>query len=182
MSKRIEEWKSVVNYEGLYEVSDWGNVRSVDRTYKGRNQYGAVFVAHKHGKLLKPCYDKDGYCIVSLSKEGEHSNKKIHRLVAEAWIPNPLNKPIVGHTKPLADGTEDKTSNEVWNIQWMTVEENNIYGTLRERQRDSHSGEKCYNFGKHPSEETRKKMSESQKLFSISRKRNNKGRFEKDED
>lgn len=177
MSKIIEEWRPAVGYEGRYEVSDWGNVRSLDYYYKGRNQYGGVFTAVKKGKTLKQVLDKDGYLQVCLHKDGKQANKKVHRLVAEAFLPNLENKPIVGHTKTLENGLEDKTANEVWNIAWMTIKENNTYGTLRERQKISHSGEKCYNYGKHLSQKTRMKISEKHKIISIIKKRNNLGQF-----
>lgn len=183
MSKIVEEWRPVVGYEGRYEVSDWGNVKSLDYYYQGRNQYGDVFTTHKKGRILKQVLDKDGYLRVCLYNSDGHSLKSVHKLVAKAWIPNPQNKPVVGHIKPLLDGTEDKTANEVWNLQWMTVGENNTFGTLSERQRISHSGDKCYNYGKHLSEDTKKKISEASKKYAINRVRNKEGKFcKKDED
>lgn len=183
MSKLIEEWKPVVGYEDRYEVSDWGNVRSLDFYYQGRNQYGGVFRTHKKGRLLKQISDKDGYLIVCLHNNCEQKIKKVHQLVAMAWIPNPDNKPIVGHLKTLDNGLEDKTANEAWNLSWMTVAENNSYGTLPERQRISHSGDKCYNYGKHLSDEIKKKISEANERYVIKRARNKEGRFcKKDEE
>ena len=177
MSKEIEEWKPVVGYEDRYLVSDWGNVKSLDYYYQGRNQYGSVFTGHKKGRILKQVPDKDGYLTVCLHNNCEQNNKKVHQLVATAWIPNPDNKPIVGHLKTLDNGLEDKTANEAWNLAWMTVGENNTYGTLQERQRVSHSGERCYNFGNHLSDETKKKISEASKRYVIKRARNKEGRF-----
>lgn len=177
MSKIVEEWRDIKGYEGLYQVSDWGNVKSLEHEYTGRNQYGGVFIGRKKGRVLKQCKDRDGYLIVTLHNNGKQSIGKVHRLVAETFIPNPDNKPVVGHTKTLDDGTEDKTANEVWNLAWMTVEENNTYGTLLERQRISHGGEKCYNFGKHLSEETKNKISLKIKQSVLARNRDNKGRF-----
>lgn len=130
MSRSIEEWRPVVGYEGLYEVSDWGRVKSLDRVVNGGNQYGASFKVLKKGRILKPSFDSDGYLIVTISG----TTKKVHRLVAKAFIPNPDNKPIVGHTKTLENGLEDKTANEVWNLQWMTPIENENYGTIIERK------------------------------------------------
>lgn len=125
MSKLIEEWRPVVGYEGLYEVSDWGNVRSVDK-YIGKRFW--------KGKVLKKIPNFEDYHIVTLSDENHKQKQhKVHRLVAEAWIPNPENKKEVGHTKTLENGLEDKTANEVWNIKWMTRKENANYGTIGER-------------------------------------------------
>ena len=139
MSKLNEEWRDVVGYEGLYEVSDWGNVRSLGKEYIGKNQHGATFKIKKQGQLLKPVFDSDGYYIVSICGN-PRKLKKVHRLVAEAWIPNPENKPIVGHLKTLENGLEDKTANEVWNLRWMTQEENSNYGTLPQRMSEINRG------------------------------------------
>lgn len=130
MSKLIEEWRPVVGYEGLYEVSDWGNIKSLNYNHTGKP------------KIMAKCKDSDGYYNLLLWKNGKRKNKKIHVAVAEAWIPNPENKKEVGHTKTLENGLEDKTSNEMWNLQWMTREENANYGTIGERLSDSKKGDK----------------------------------------
>lgn len=116
MSKVNEEWKDIKGYEGLYQVSDWGRVKSLARYHV------------KNDRILKLSPDKDGYLKTTFRTENSVKTKKVHKLVAEAFIPNPENKPVVGHTKSLPDGTEDKTANEAWNLEWMTVEENNNYG------------------------------------------------------
>lgn len=158
MSRTIEEWKPVVGYEGLYEVSDWGNVKSVDRWITnslGRKRFWK-------GKTLKKVLDADGYHIITLH-DANHKQKegKVHRLVAEAFIQNPENKPVVGHTKTMENGLEDKTANEVWNLQWMTREENGNYGTITERLSKNRMGEKNPMFGVIRSEESRRKQSET---------------------
>lgn len=121
MSKVKEEWRDVVGYEGLYQVSDWGNVRSLNY-----NKTGQV-------RLLKQVVAKDKYLVVTLSKNGKQKEGKVHRLVAEAFIPNPESKKEVGHLKTLPNGFEDKTANEAWNLAWMTRKENANYGTLPQR-------------------------------------------------
>ncbi len=122
MSKTVEEWRPIQGYEGLYEVSDWGNVRSLNY-----NKSGKV-------KLLKQVTEKDGYLVVCLHKNGKQKNVRVNRIVAETFIPNPQNKPYVGHLKTMENGLEDKTANEVWYLQWMSQKENSIYGTLSERK------------------------------------------------
>lgn len=164
MSKQIEEWKPVVGYEGLYEVSDWGNVKSVDRWITnslGRKRFWK-------GQILKKVFNSDGYHIITLHDFNHKQHEgKVHRLVAEAFIPNPENKQEVGHLKTMENGLEDKTANEAWNLQWMTRPENANYGTITERLSKSRMGEKNPMYGVVRSEESRRKQSES-----IKRKRN----------
>lgn len=119
--KYFEWWLPIKGYEGLYEVSNLGNVRSLN--------YNHTKMIHN----LKRGIDKDGYCLVALVKDKIRSTKKVHRLVAEAFIPNPENKEQVGHLKKLPDGTEDKTANEAWNLAWMTPPENANFGTRSKR-------------------------------------------------
>lgn len=98
---QIEVWKEVKNYSELYEVSDFGHVRSV-----------------KSGKLLKQHIDHGGYVYVCLCKPGEKKNKKVHRLVADAFIRNPEIKDFVNHKNGV------KTDNSVSNLEWCTKSEN----------------------------------------------------------
>lgn len=147
MSKITEEWRPVVGDGDLYEVSDWGNVLSLNFNHTGKK------------RLLKKTINFEGYEVVSIRGK----QKKVHRLVAEAFIPNPENKKEVGHLKTLPDGTEDKTANEAWNLAWMTREENGNYGTICQRLAEQKIGDKNPNFGKEISEETRKKQSDVRK-------------------
>ena len=96
----------------------------------------------KSNMFLEQRLDKDGYPRISIHKDGKVDTLKVHQLVAEAFIPNPENKPIVGHLKKLPNGLEDKTANEVWNLAWMTYAENNTYGTRIERVREKVRGQK----------------------------------------
>jgi hypothetical protein len=89
---------------------------------------------HFKGQMLEKVLNFEGYHIVTLCDKNHKQHQcKVHRLVAEAWIPNPQNKKEVGHLKTMPNGLEDKTANEVWNLQWMTREENGNYGTLPQR-------------------------------------------------
>ena len=99
----IELWKDVKDYEGLYQVSTLGRVRSLDKYVNAKIRN--VDKVLKRGKILKPNYDKDGYLRVYLYKNGKGTNFLVHRLVVEAFIPNPDNLPCVNHKD------EDKTNN-----------------------------------------------------------------------
>ena len=101
----MEEWKNVIGYEGLYEVSDIGNVRNVRRN-----------------TLLRLTKTNYGYIQVSLYKNGIKTGLKVHRLVAEAFIPNLDNLPQVNHKD------ENKSNNRVDNLEWCTAKYNNNYG------------------------------------------------------
>ena len=119
-----EEWRPIEGYEGLYEVSNTGQVRSFDRYVKYSN--GRIHL-HK-GKVLSPIKDRDGYLQVNLCYSGRINSIKIHRLVAQAFIPNPDNLPQVNHKD------EDKSNNRVDNLEWCSQLYNNIYGSRMERQ------------------------------------------------
>ncbi|MBO7720014.1 NUMOD4 motif-containing HNH endonuclease [Candidatus Saccharibacteria bacterium] len=103
----VEDWKPVVGFEGLYEVSNLGRVRSLPRN--GTRKKGTI---RQFGNVA------NGYRAVLLARFGEHKNALVHRLVAEAFIPNPQNKPCVNHI----DG--DKWNNAVDNLEWCTYAEN----------------------------------------------------------
>lgn len=105
----MEIWKEIKNYEGLYEISSKGRVKSLARIS------GSCV---RKERLLKLNTTKDGYSFVSLSKDSKQKSFRIHRLVAEAFIPNPDNKETVNHK----DG--DKSNNHIENLEWATREEN----------------------------------------------------------
>lgn len=119
----IEEWRPVPGYEGLYEVSSYGRVRSLDRYVK--TCYGS-YRLHK-GKVLSPGIRPDGYLVVSL----QYRMFRVHRLVAEAFIPNPDNLPQVNHKD------EDKSNNRFDNLEWCDSKYNNNYGTARIRAKET---------------------------------------------
>lgn len=108
-------WKSVVGYEGLYEVSDSGMVRSVPH-YVMRSNGRKFFVKQTYLKLDR---QKKGYLRVKLTdSDGVEHFPLVHRLVAEAFIPNPENKPFVNHIDACT------THNSITNLEWVTNREN----------------------------------------------------------
>lgn len=115
----MEVWRSVNGFEGFYEVSNLGNVRTISHysNYKGNSQRLIK------GRIKKKCTDKDGYLVVSLYKGKEKKLRRVHRLVAEAFIENKNNLPQVNHKD------EQKTNNAVTNLEWCDALYNNNYGT-----------------------------------------------------
>ena len=114
-------WKPVVGYEGWYEVSSKGDVRSVDHVVRYIKHYRNMDVEATHhfkSKLLTQSLKGTGYRSVILSKNGVTATKLVHRLVAEAFIPNPDNKSQVNHI----DGI--RFHNDVDNLEWVTGSEN----------------------------------------------------------
>lgn len=114
-----EVWKDVLGYEGLYQVSNKGNVYSVGRRDALGRECG--------GFTLSPKLRKDGYLLVSLSKNGIKKNKYIHRMVAEAFILNPKSFLEVNHKD------ENKKNNELSNLEWCTPSYNVNYGKRTEK-------------------------------------------------
>lgn len=115
------KWKDVPGYEGYYQVSDEGFVRSVDREVVLKTRYGDPRPCQFKGKVLMPYEEiRSGKIrmIVNLSKQGKTKNHYVHRLVASAFIPNPENKPQINHI----DG--DPCNNDVSNLEWVTGLEN----------------------------------------------------------
>ncbi len=109
-----EIWKPVVGFEGLYEVSSYGRVRTVPHyTMRGKSEHAEV-----KERVLKFFLSKKGYYCIKLRKDGIAIHKRVHRLVAEAFIPNPENKPQIDHIDT------DKLNNVVSNLRWATPSEN----------------------------------------------------------
>lgn len=112
----MEIWKDIEGYEGLYQVSNLGNVKSLNK---------------RKGRILKLTKDHFGYLRVNLYKDFKYKIHKVHRLVAQAFIENSNNYPIINHKD------EDKTNNKVENLEWCDHKYNNNYGTVRKRQKQT---------------------------------------------
>jgi hypothetical protein len=113
-----EIWKDIAGYEKMYQVSNLGRVRSLDRYSWNGYKYWL-----QRGKILKPCQQKSGYLNVDLSDGHSKSHKyRVHRLVAQAFIPNPNNLPCVNHKD------ENPQNNKALNLEWCDYRYNNNYG------------------------------------------------------
>lgn len=114
-----EVWKDITDYEGLYQVSNLGRVRSLGR-YINPNQY-------LEERILKHRLNKNGYYRVNLYKNNIHKTICIHQLVALVFIDNPNEYKCINHKD------ENKLNNRVDNLEWCTTKYNNNYGTARIR-------------------------------------------------
>ena len=156
MRKNTEIWKPVVGYEGLYEVSNLGNVRSLDRvtSFISRTQEGKEYTTTRtlKGKLMKQKVNQDGYKEIALCLDGKSKSYKVHRLVAEAFLDNPNNYPIINHKD------ENKQNNMVWvnknglidykksNLEWCTQQYNINYGSGNIRRINTRNKNKSYHY------------------------------------
>lgn len=118
----MEIWKDIEGYEGLYQVSSLGRVKSLERL----NTRGRII----HEKILKPVKNRKNfeYRQVSLSKNGKIKNYLVHILVAKAFIENPNDYPMVNHKD------ENPSNNSMNNLEWCDAKYNNNYGTRIVRQ------------------------------------------------
>ena len=143
-----EIWKSIKDYEGLYEVSNLGRVRRMNYT----NQYGTFDKI-----VILKSWTHNGYQYVQLSKYNKKKIFRIHRLVAETFIPNPNNLSEIDHINTI------KTDNRVENLRWVTHKENMNNELTKLNISKSTSNENNGMYGKRHSEETKKKMRETAK-------------------
>jgi hypothetical protein len=110
-------WKAIPRYEGYYQISNLGNIKSLSRTRKS----GRGSVALTKERYLKTFQYKKGYLYCVLCKEGIRTNQSIHRLVAGAFLSNTDNKPCVNHKNGI------KTDNSICNLEWVTKSENSLH-------------------------------------------------------
>ena len=128
-----EVWKDVVGYEGLYMVSSYGRVKSLGRERK--TWEGGIYILKR--KILKQSLNRKGYSQVCLRSNSKNGTCTVHRLVAEAFIPNPHNKPQIDHINT------NKTDNRVENLRWCTAHENSMNTLTRQHLSEAGKGRKC---------------------------------------
>jgi hypothetical protein len=115
-----EVWKNIANYEGLYQVSNLGKIKSLSRSVNGT--LGGTYLTKE--RFLNPRPYTRGYRVVKLYTNGKAKRVSIHVLVATAFIPNPHKKPVVNHK----DG--NKENNHSANLEWVTDQENHTHAAL----------------------------------------------------
>lgn len=140
-----EIWRDIKGYEDLYQVSNLGRVKSLDRYIYYTNGRIRLY----RGQILKTAKDTHGYLKITLCKDTKHTTCLIHRLVAEAFIQNLNNLPQVNHKDEFA-----KDNNCVDNLEWVTCKENINYGTHNKRMANTQRGKTI-------SKETRNKISKN---------------------
>lgn len=121
-----EIWKDIKGYEGLYQISNLGRIMSLARN-------GNINKNH----ILNKYYHHSGYQVVNLCKNNYRKNYRVHRLVAEAFIPNPNNLPQINHKD------ENKTNNCMDNLEWCDSKYNINYGNRIKKSSDKHSKPVC---------------------------------------
>jgi hypothetical protein len=134
---KLEVWKDIKDYEGIYQVSNFGNVKSLDREVAPNNRVPYW----RKGKICKQSKSNLGYMTVGFTVNTIKVNKYVHRLVAEAFIANMNDYPQVNHIDC------DKTNNRMYNLEWCTNSQNHIHATKNglnklHLHRVAYSGEK----------------------------------------
>jgi len=115
----MEKWKDITGFEELYEVSNYGKIRSLDK-------YVSTGIKHQQkilrkGKVLSLATDRYGYKVVSLTKNHKKHSVTVHRIVAKQYVDNPNNYPVINHKNTI------KNDNHYKNLEWCTVKHNNTH-------------------------------------------------------
>lgn len=141
--KKVEEWRDIEGYEGIYQVSSQGNVKSLDRYVECSNGQ----VRHLKGHNVSKDIIRNGYAMANLYKNNEGKRELVHRLVAKAFLPNNLNLEQVNHIN------HNRSDNRVENLEWCTRDYNmydmsvHKYGEYKD-SRNKLGANKCIDCGK----------------------------------
>lgn len=108
-----EKWKDIPNYEGLYQVSNLGRIKSIGRRVSWKF-YNKPCARNHNERIIIPEIGKIGYCRVGLCKNGKRTRYNLHRIIAKAFIPNPNNLPTVNHKNGI------RTDNRLENLEWAS--------------------------------------------------------------
>ena len=144
----MEEWKDIAGFEGFYQVSNYGRVRSLTRTQPTPNRYGGITLRTVQGAMLTPTDNGHGYKIVCMTVVGKkRKNYYVHRLVADAFVPKKESCDVINHLD------HDRSNNRAENLEWCTQLENAHYSAHLMRHekschRSTNTGEKYISFCK----------------------------------
>lgn len=127
----MEKWKDIKGYEGLYQISDYGRIKSLSREIL---QFNKIIVSEEF--IMKSKHCKDGYERIILCKEGKYKTFLVHRLVAQAFIQNPNNLPYINHKD------ENKLNNNANNLEYCTQKYNCNYGNHNKKLINSNKRKK----------------------------------------
>lgn len=119
-----EEWRDIVGYEGLYQISNMGRVKGLPRISHFGNRTKRIPT-----RILKPTISKRGYYVIGLSKDSKTKTYTIHRLLMKAFVPNPENKRAIDHIDT------NKLNNSLSNLRWCTDKENSNNEITKEKNR-----------------------------------------------
>lgn len=128
-----EVWKDIKSYEGLYQISNYGRVKSLERLQKIKNRYGSAYTRPIKTKILSIYRNNRGYCMIQLYNESNYKHFLIHRLVAIHFLENSNNYPEVDHDD------ENKNNNRVTNLVWCDRLYNNTRGVQNKEGRRNSS-------------------------------------------
>lgn len=149
-----EKWKDIVGYENFYQISNKGNVRSKDRYYNATYLRNSPIVFRK-GVLLKLRPNKYGYLTVGLKMHSKGETIPVHKMVAIAFIDNPLNKRCIDHINA------NRKDNRVENLRWVTIKENQNNIITKRRLSECKIGDKHHFYGKKFSKEHSQKIADA---------------------
>lgn len=121
-----EIWKDIKNYEGLYQVSTYGRIKSLSKFHRTSKNHSSIGYWTKD-KILKEQYDKDGYAKINLIKNNKQKRFSIHQLVAQTFISNPCNYKYINHKNEI------KNDNNINNLEWCNSCYNANYGNRNEK-------------------------------------------------
>lgn len=133
-----EIWKDIAGYEGLYQISNFGTIKSLSREFYQPDRFGSIYKNRTRNKILINNLSKKGYWCISLTKNAQRKQFYVHRLIANAFIPKVEGKNYINHINGI------KTDNRIENLEWCTISENNTHYWRVLKKRPKREGKKLH--------------------------------------